>query len=394
MQKKKLTPMNEVILIAYAISPTEGSESGAGWALLRAHIYLKHDVTLVTTGSELKKLREDNEFSSLKIKVVEIPEFKFLTKYSHMIPFSIQLRHLVWNLQIFRTVRRLTRTDPNLIVHYGTYAGDWNINILHLLNSSVYKLWGPVGGAQRIPLKFMISLGPRGIIEDISKRLVGSTFRTIIKKRLSNSKSVILCANSATYQTYFKSTRVLLAQNIVLENLYPGLTERKSNIVFGCGRLIPWKNWKLAILAMKYVDDKHLIIAGEGPDSHRLEKLIDKHKLRGKVSLIGRIERELVLQYMRECDAFVFPSLRDSASWALAEGVLLNCKVVALDLPGSAAVTGKSGVVLIDSDQTNLEKSFGNAISSNLAVRNYGVEFDLTRLAEVIEESIKEVLRT
>jgi glycosyltransferase involved in cell wall biosynthesis len=385
--------MNEVILIAYAISPTEGSESGAGWALLRAHIYLEHKMTLVTTRSELKKLREDKEFSSLKIKVVEIPEFKFLAKYSDIIPFSIQLRHLVWNLQIFHPVRRLTRTDPNLIVHYGTYAGDWNINILHLLNSRVYKLWGPVGGAQRIPLKFLFSLGPRGMLEDISKRLVGSTFRIVIKKRLSNSKSVILCANSATYQTYSKSTRVLLAQNIVLENLYPGLTERKSNMVFGCGRLIPWKNWRLAILAMKYVDDKHLIIAGEGPDLHRLEKIIDKHKLRSKVSLIGRIERETVLQYIRECDAFVFPSLRDSASWALAEGVLLKCKVVALDLPGSAAVTGKSGVVLIDAGQRNLEKSFGNAIASNPAVRNQGVDFDLSRLAEVIEESMKELLR-
>ena len=391
--QKRLTPIYDVIFVAFAISPTEGSESGAGWALLRAHLKLANKVTLVTTESELKKLRQNKEFLNLKIKVVDVAEFSFLAQNPKLVPFGFQFRHLIWNLQILHIVRRLTRTNPNAIVHYGTYAGDWNLNILHLLNSKVYKLWGPVGGAQQIPLKFVTSLGIRGMLEDFGKRFVGILCRVIIRKRLSKSRSVILCANSATYETYSKSTRVLMAQNIVLDNLHPNLTRRDSSLVFGCGRLIPWKNWKLAILAMKHVDNKHLVIAGEGPDLHRLEKLIEKHNLRSKVKLVGRIERNLVLQYTSQCDVFVFPSLRDSASWALAESVLLKCKIVALDLPGSAAVVDNSAAFLISPNQENLEESFGQAISKNFAHGDFQADFSLSRLSRLIHQSIEELLK-
>lgn len=391
MQKNSTNDKTQIILIAYAISPVEGSESGAGWALLSAHIYLGHEVTLVTTSEEFRKLKRLKEFSNLKIKVIEVDEYRSLYKYENFIPFSFQLRHLVWNLQILGIVKKMTRFNPGAVVHYGTYSGDWNLNVLHFLKSDVLKLWGPVGGAQKIPLKLMPSLGFHGVIEDISKRVVGSIFRRFIKLTMRMSKSVIMCANSATLEYYSKSSKVVLSQNIILDNLPKEQNQRKKNLIFGCGRLIPWKNWKLAILAMRYVEDKHLIIAGEGPDMHRLKRIIKKNNLQEKVSLIGRINREEVLRNICECDVFVFPSLRDSASWALAEAVMLSCNIVALNLPGSLAITQQTGMHLVDPSKKMLEREFAKSISSNEAKSYSMTPFSLEKLAISIKNSVSEL---
>ena len=165
---------------------------------------------------------------------------------------------------------------PQTVVHYATFAGDWNLNVLHFLHKSVYKIWGPVGGAQQIPIKLIPFLGILGFIEDMFKRLVGRIFRSLTRIRMGGSRAVVLCANSATKEFFGKSVNVQISQNVVLEDMEQIDSLGDGKLIFGCGRLIPLKNWKLPILAMQYVENKKLLIAGSGPDHKRLQKLIQK----------------------------------------------------------------------------------------------------------------------
>ena len=374
--------------MAFAISPDAGSESGAGWAVLKAHLFLGHEIVLLTTSSSAEELKSHDVINEFKVNCVGIPENSILFKNADRLPFGFQLRHLTWNLKIIRLVKKMINEKPEMVIHYATFAGDWNLNVLHFLHKSVYRIWGPVGGAQQIPIKMIPFLGVSGFAEDVFKRIIGRIFRSVTRIRMGGSRAVVLCANSATKEFFEKSVNVQISQNVVLEDIRQLNSQRDSELVFGCGRLIPLKNWKLPILAMRYVENKKLLIAGSGPDQARLQKMIKKHSLEHKVKLIGNIPRNDCLEYISRCDAFVFPSLRDSASWALAEAVALNCRIVALDLPGSAAITRDSGIKLISVRGQDVIKRFAEELAHGRNTNNGLKKFPQSELAQGISESL------
>lgn len=386
--EKAVVPQN-VILMAFAISPTEGSESGAGWALLRGHLELGNRVVLITTDFELQKLRKSREFSELAINCISVNDSGIIIRNSSWVPFSYQIRHILWNFKLYFVARNLASESESSIFHYATYAGDWNLNVLHFLPKNVRKLWGPVGGAQRIPMIFYRKLGFKGIMEEIIKTSATLLFRIISRKLLSNSREVILCANSATFDFYNRKNNVLMLQNIVLNStdFQDHNQYEEKGLIFGCGRLLAWKNWQSAIIAMKETTEKVLVIAGDGPYRHKLSKIIRKNDLGHKVKLVGKLTRRETISELAKCESFIFPSLRDSASWALAEALYMQKKIIAIDLPGTRAVLGMN-YELIDPGDRNLIGTMSDLLMGSGHEETVDKEFTVEVLADGLQYAI------
>ena len=89
-----------------------------------------------------------------------------------------------------------------------------------------------------------------------------------------------------------------------------GLAEKK--VIVSVGRLVHRKGQDRLIEAMpeilKTVSNAHLLLVGEGPHRDHLEKLIQKHRLEGSVTLIGRIEYKDLPLYICVGDIFAMPS--------------------------------------------------------------------------------------
>jgi glycosyltransferase involved in cell wall biosynthesis len=71
------------------------------------------------------------------------------------------------------------------------------------------------------------------------------------------------------------------------------------------GRLVPYKRVDLAILAAERLGVK-LLIAGEGPARHRLERLAGRH-----VEFLGPVSDTEAGRLLEECRAFIFPGEED-----------------------------------------------------------------------------------
>ena len=100
-----MTCRHEVILITFAISPFEGSESGAGWTLLKAHLKLGHKVKLITTKAEKDSLNQLQEFQNLDIESIGVSVPGIFRALKDVLPFGVQLSHFIWNLQILSLVK-------------------------------------------------------------------------------------------------------------------------------------------------------------------------------------------------------------------------------------------------------------------------------------------------
>lgn len=103
-------------------------------------------------------------------------------------------------------------------------------------------------------------------------------------------------------------------------------------IVFSLGRLDRRKGFNTVVKCMpnirKKIPDVLYVIAGQGPMSVRLEKLVDELDLHDSVRLVGRISDEDVVNYMAACDVFAMPNRKETDGTVEGFGIVFleaNC---------------------------------------------------------------------
>ena len=147
-------------------------------------------------------------------------------------------------------------------------------------------------------------------------------------------------------QTFgLQNSKVLTIKNgIVLED---SLTEpvdldkefrRSANTlkIIAVGRLFYTKGFDVLVRAAELVkqelDDLLVLIAGEGEERLRLEKLIHDLGVESYVKLLGL--RHDVMGLMKACDLFVMPSFYEGLSIAMIEAMACGLPIIASDTSG------------------------------------------------------------
>ena len=104
-----------------------------------------------------------------------------------------------------------------------------------------------------------------------------------------------------------------------------------GRILLCAGELLPNKNQKTAILALKEVlkkiPDAHLLIAGNGPERTNLENLVLQERLMDHVTFLGYTRR--LPQYMQVCDLEIACSHREGLGLNIVEAMLCGKPVIA-----------------------------------------------------------------
>jgi glycosyltransferase involved in cell wall biosynthesis len=351
-----------VLFLGYAIDPNSGSESGGGWALLRTYLDLGlHAYILCGLGAE-DSIKEELKSYNGQFEIVQKRKLDFLYNLLDLLPYSLQLKSLIWNLDILIEWKSLSAQYEFTFVHYATFAGDWNF-CAPLYRRKIPLLWGPIGGTQKVPMRLFGSLGFMGIISESFRAMATSPFRflnrLLVKKR-SNIK--ILCLNDSV-QKYFASSRHInpLVTNVVLPCLSESMKwrDKSSKYYFAAGRLIPLKNWGLAIKSLALIgEDSFLLIAGTGTYEKALRKLARSLSIENRVVFLGQISHSDCIELMLGSRGVVFPSLRDSASWFLAEAAHYGVPIITLNTPGSRSIAYFSKFDLVPIGKTTLVEQF------------------------------------
>lgn len=106
-------------------------------------------------------------------------------------------------------------------------------------------------------------------------------------------------------------------------------------LLLNIGRLVPQKGQRLAIEMMAQLLEIHpqatLLIAGAGPDEHKLSQLIQREKLDDRVRLLGH--RDDIPQLLAIADVFVFPSHYEGLPGAIVEAMLAGAPIVCSKIP-------------------------------------------------------------
>ncbi len=138
----------------------------------------------------------------------------------------------------------------------------------------------------------------------------------------------------------------------VLNAVRPDLEWRQHQggtvVAGGLGRLAPKKNWaylvRTAAACRQAFPDLRWVVAGDGPERARLERLARKMGVEDIVHFIGF--RADGLRILKSLDLLFFPSLREGASVTIREAMFMGVPVAAMNAAGSMESLDGHGWVL------------------------------------------------
>lgn len=136
--------------------------------------------------------------------------------------------------------------------------------------------------------------------------------------------------------------------NVIDEEMFQiKKVNKKGNRIFSLGGLVERKGFQFLIKALSKVkEDFNCRIGGEGPFKRELEDMIEFYNLRDRISLLGSLTREQVLDEFQKADFFVLPSLYESFGVVYVEAMMTGLPVIATKCGGPENfVSEKSGVL-------------------------------------------------
>ena len=130
--------------------------------------------------------------------------------------------------------------------------------------------------------------------------------------------------------------------------------------VFACvGRLVGEKGIPILLQAAEKLTGAGysfgVKIIGDGPERARLEKMVDSPGLKGRVSFLGSLTGERLLDELMSVEALVMPSVwEETAGLSAIEQMMRGGAVITADIGGLGEVVGEAGLKFASGDVAGL----------------------------------------
>lgn len=335
-----------ILLSVFVCQPGAGSERGIAWNWATA-LAEEHEVVALTDVS----YRDDIE---AELRARPVPNLRFTYVGQSLMgrqgPDRIRYYHH-WQTVALAAGRDLHASEPFDLVHHLTFGS-------HRIPSHLWRLdapfiWGPVGGGEDAPLRFLrpAAFGWRGWLRELTRRLSNTLVRFDPRVRRTVAGARVVAATTEqtrralplgrdTISTVVQAAAVPRAELEALAQRTPSAGPATGLRVMFAGRLLAWKGLALAIDGFaRYAEgrpDATFDIYGDGHDRGWLEGYIERAGIADRVHLRGRVPRDELLRAYADHHVFLFPSLHDSGGYVVVEAQAAGLPVICLDLGGPA----------------------------------------------------------
>jgi glycosyltransferase involved in cell wall biosynthesis len=344
-----------VLMIVYACAPNQGSEEGIGW----------HRATQVARHCDVWAICEQRAYAPAIRRYIDDYgpppglEFHFVARRAWedtlwRIPGAGYLSYNLWHRRALRLARRLHRQIGFDLVHQVTYSGYREPGYLWKLG--IPFVWGPVGGTQNYPWRFLAQAGLRGALHETARNVVNHLQLRLAPRprRAARRAAALFTSNTTNLRDFARCFRVdsdrLSDTGIQRVTALDEETRRASGrlrIVWS-GRLEHRKALHLLLEALHRMPPSvnfELCVLGRGPLEQRWKRLAERLGLNARCRWLGWLPHDQALAEFRRADVFAFTSLRDSMGTVVLEALGAGLPVLCLDHQGAGdAVTSQCGI--------------------------------------------------
>ena len=352
--------MKNILLIAFACKPNEGSEAGVGWNYINLvkNIMPNDNIYVLTWADEdqpklLKKYECDFNFIYYDLGKKYKKFFrKDFTKGLKL----MELYYIIWQKKAIKKIIKEYGKDFFDIVHHITFVSATLPSEFIKLESKF--IWGPISSNDLYPYKIGIkkSLYMKLFIKDIMKNIM-RRFSPTFRKDLKEANAII--ANTLDIKDKLKINKdVYNISSIGIERyIYKKFNDiyisgSEFNIAF-IGEFMSIKNVDLvlesfAIYNKNFNPNSKLHLIGDGENKFIVDKIIEKENLDKNVIKYGWIKRKDVVKKLKnEIDLLLFPTC-EKAGMVILEAMQFGIPIVGLNYGGPKILTKGNGAKLVE----------------------------------------------
>ncbi len=349
----------KLLLMAYECSPYRGSEWAVGWGRLlqAARVANVHVITSESNHTALLRARDEGLMPANVTLHTPVPDARLRKLEARPGLFAYNyVAYEHWQRLAFELAKDLHARERFDVVH--------QVNVVtfrepgYCWQLDVPFLWGPVGGSQNFPPRFLPMLPPveafkegmRGVSNWLSLRCKPRV------RRAAKAAAVVLAANSTNQRDYEKVFGRKV--ELLLETGLREVTEA-SRSRFSARLADPTRPLRMlwsgecqsrkalpvllrALAALPSDVPWTLRVLGDGPQKQRWhEEALQLGFLRTtaesgpRVTFEGRLPFEQAVAAMQGADLFCFTSLRDTSGNVVLEALAAGVPVICFDHQGA-----------------------------------------------------------
>ena len=345
----------KVLIFAYAYEPNKTSEPRVGWHF--SHEIAKFsDITVVTRTNNKEAIESVEDETPINYIYYDLPQF--IQKIKKRIPFGIQIYFTLWQWGAYALMKKVTQKEqPSFdLVHHLTFGMTKNVPPGYIFD--IPFIWGPIGGGDLIPAKFLKNMGFGAYLTQFFYRLMHLSSNLSPLAYLTRKKSsAIIFRVSSSIDNFPKSG----CQNrfLISESAMPDIDPDRAPKSIGnelnaicVGRLIHGKGYDYALKGfhnfLKNDGKGNLVFLGKGPEEGALKSYVNKNNLQRFVTFMGFVPNNTVKKKLSENHVLLHPSFREGSSWSIMEAMSFGLPVICLNTSGPKDMVKKDCGFLID----------------------------------------------
>jgi glycosyltransferase involved in cell wall biosynthesis len=330
-----------ILIVGHACFPEMGSDAGVTWNWAW-HLAERNRVWVIAHGffrSLVEGYMHDHPRPNLQfIWVGPLSWWDPWKDYGK--PRGLKLHYLLWRHAAVAAAKRLIATESIDIVHHVSWNSISGPPLLWRAGKPF--VWGPIGGGQVLPWRFLTTVGRTAVAELLRNLRIGFMPWIPSLRRTVARTDLLLAANgeSAKLLRRAGARDVELLPDIGIQPalLQPPRPERPASpklIVLWAGRLVPWKGLTICLRVAKAVRTQNVrfLVAGSGRYQWA-EQYVRRLGLNDRVVFLGRLSWQEMQQHFAEADLFLFTSLRDTFGTVNFEALAKSCPVMCLNHHG------------------------------------------------------------
>lgn len=335
--------MPRLLLGAYVCHPTRGSEPTVGWNRAVEAARFGHVDVITHDEGNVHDVRKavwaQGLVDTLQFHFLEHTPFELWLK---SMPGGYYTAYRMWNRRAFRLARTMHQHKAFDLAHQVNLCGFREPGELWRLG--VPFVWGPVGGTQNTPARYLASGGIKMAVVEGVRTLLNRLQLRLSRRvhRAAAATDVLLAANSTVEQDFERVLDHPAHRLLETGVRRVGRPRRWADRAPGPFRLL-WAGEVISRKGIRLMLDAHrqlrenaqaggpeveLIVVGRGPDFGRVRDAPG-------VTARGWIPRTELLALYRDVDAFAFTSLRDTSGNVMLEAFAEGLPVVYLDHQGA-----------------------------------------------------------
>jgi len=363
----------KILVSAYACAPNRGSEPGMGWRFVMGLANL-HELHVIV---EKRKWEQPiNDFLSQNPKLIDSVTFYFIDKKRNkplrkIWPPSYYWYYRKWQKDALKLAKQLDKKENFDLVHQLNMVGYREPGYLWKINKPF--VWGPIGGLENSPWRFLPSLGLKGFIFYTGRNIINLWQRNFLsrpKKAVNRPNATLISATPNTSKIakliWGKDSHVICevgSQNTLKTNFKKRLESEPLKIVWS-GLHISRKNLPLLLKSLSKVNFKfELHILGDGELNVTWKKLAYKLNISDNCIWHGWLDKTQVDKVYYNAHAFCITSISDLTSTVTLEALSFGLPIICLDHCGFSHVVNENcGIKINVSSPKNAIIEFSTAL--------------------------------